>query len=97
MLLNYHPEMNPIVYVWGKAEKFSRQNCAYSLPALREMIPRCLGQEGVSDELVLKFFERVDRIQNAYIERKLLYGTAAFKDKVHKSHRRVATEAVDGI
>jgi hypothetical protein len=88
-LPKYHPEINPIEYVWGAAKNYARRNCEYSLPALRQMIPRALGPEGVPDELVFKFFERVDRIHEAYIAGEH-YGTAAFKERVYKSHRRVS-------
>jgi hypothetical protein len=74
----------------------ARQNCSYSLHALREMIPRCLGPEGVSDELVWKFFERVDRIHRADLNGET-YGTAAVKERVYRSHRRVRVQTVDGL
>jgi transposase len=87
-LPKYHPELNPIEYVWGRSKRYARQHCSYSLPALRTMIPKCLGPAVVTDELVWKFFRRVRRILEAYQSGET-YGTEAFKNTVYKSHRRV--------
>jgi hypothetical protein len=57
------------------------------------MIPKCLGPAVVTDEIVWKFFQRVERILEAYRSGET-YGTEAFKNRVYKSHRRVA-EAAD--
>jgi hypothetical protein len=67
-LPKYHPELNPIEYVWGRSKIYARQHCSYSLPALRDMIPKCLGREVVTDEIVWKFFCRVDRCNEASID-----------------------------
>jgi transposase len=94
-LPKYHPELNPIEYVWGCSKIYARQNCSYSLPALRKMIPKCLGPAAVTDEIVWRFFQRVERILEAYRSGET-YGTEAFKNRVYKSHRRVA-EAADAM
>jgi hypothetical protein len=45
---------------------------------------KCLTRvEGISDDLVLKFFERIDRIQQAYRSGKI-HGAAAFKEWIQK-------------
>jgi hypothetical protein len=92
-LPKYHPELNPIEYVWGRSKIYARQHCSYSLPALRTMVPECLGQGVVTDELVWKFFGRVDRIMEAYRQGEQ-YGTQAFKERVYRSHRRVGDAAL---
>jgi hypothetical protein len=89
-----HPELNPIEYVWGRSKMYARAKCSYSLPALRTMIPECLGPDVITDEIVWKFFRRVDRIMDAYRSGDT-YGTPEFKNKVYKSHRRVAEEVLD--
>jgi hypothetical protein len=53
------------------------------------LIPECLGLDVITDEIVWKFFRRVDRIMDAYRSGDT-YGTAELKNKVYKSHRRVA-------
>jgi hypothetical protein len=87
-LPKYHPELNPIEYVWGQSKIYARKNCEYSLPALREMVPKCLGQAVVTDKIVLQFFARVERIMDAYRHGER-YGTLEFKERVYKSHRSV--------
>jgi hypothetical protein len=87
-LPKYHPELNPIEYVWGRSKSYARKHCEYSLPALRQMIPKCLGQSVVTDKMVLQFFARVERIMDAYRHGEA-YGTPAFKERVYRSHRRV--------
>jgi hypothetical protein len=57
------------------------------------MVPKCLGREVVTDEIVWKSFCRVDRIMDAYRHGER-YGTQQLKDRVYRSHRRVGEGAM---
>jgi hypothetical protein len=67
-----------------RSKIYARQNCSYSLPALRTMIPKRLGPAVVTDEIFWKFFQRVERILEAYRSGET-YGTEAFKNRVCKA------------
>ena len=46
-LPKFHPELNPIERVWGKAKLYSRHHCDYSFASLRRIITPAL--ESVPD------------------------------------------------
>jgi len=49
----FHCEMNFIEYYWGSAKRYARDNCGYSLEALRKVIPEAL--MSVPAERIWKF------------------------------------------
>ena len=57
-------EINFIEYVGGAAKRYTRNNCGYSIKALRKLIPEAL--ESVSAQQIWKYANKVDRIMNAY-------------------------------
>ena len=39
-LPKFHPELNPIEHVWGKANVYTRDRCNYTFPSLHRMVTR---------------------------------------------------------
>lgn len=86
----FHCELNPIEYVWGAAKLYTRNNCGYSITALRKTIPAALNS--ISASLILKYWEKTSRMMQVY-RQGFLYGTPEFfarAKRVYKSHRRVS-------
>lgn len=82
----FHCELNFIEMVWGHAKWVARENCTYKIAGLRETIPKALAS--VDSGMSLRFFNHCLRILHTYQEGEI-YGTASFKEKVHKNHRQV--------
>ena len=38
-LPNFHPELNPIEWVWAQLKRYTKAHCEYSLPPLRKNLP----------------------------------------------------------
>ena len=55
-LLKFHPELNPIERVWGKAKVYTRDRCDYSFPSLQRMVTPALAS--VSLDQMRKYFRR---------------------------------------
>lgn len=82
----FHCELNWIEYYWGRSKKYARDNCGYSIEALRKVVPEAV--ESATKELIGRYFRKSLRILNAYKDG-LQYGTPDFNQTVYKSHRRV--------
>lgn len=82
----FHCELNWIEYYWGRAKKYARDNCGYSIEALRETVPKAV--HSVNSTLIGKYFRKSMRILQAYKDG-ITYGTQEFVKTVYKSHRRV--------
>ncbi|RPA99707.1 hypothetical protein L873DRAFT_1767021 [Choiromyces venosus 120613-1] len=82
----FHCELNFIERFWCSAKYYTRENCQYSLEGLRETIPQAL--DSVSSATIHRYFLACMRILDAY-RSGLHYGTAEFRERVYKSHRRV--------
>ena len=91
----FHCELNAIEYYWGAAKHYTRENCDYSFPSLRIMVPASL--ESISSTTIWRFFKKTERMMDYYREG-VQYGSEEFKKReqerhkiVYKSHRRVGT------
>jgi hypothetical protein len=81
----FHCELNPIEYVWGGAKLFTRNHCGFSIKALRKTIPLAL--QSVSNSLILKFWNRTERMMRVYCEG-IQFGIVEFIQKV--KHVRIS-------
>jgi len=81
-----HCELNFIERFWCSAKYYAWENCQYSLEGRRETIPLAL--DSVSTSTIHRYFLACMRIVEAY-RVGLHYGTAEFRERVYKSHRRV--------
>ena len=85
-LPKFHPELNPIERVWGKAKVYTRDRCDYSFPSLQRMVTPALAS--VSLDQMRKYFRKSRDYVNAFKD-----GHTGYKaDKVikdYRSHRRV--------
>ncbi|KAF8434216.1 hypothetical protein BGX38DRAFT_178976 [Terfezia claveryi] len=81
----FHCELNFIEFFWAAAKRHARENCEYSLQGLRDTIP--LSLNSVSELTIWRFYNKCQRTMNAYRDG-CQYGTAEFKERVYKSHRR---------
>jgi len=59
-------KLNPLSFIWGHSKHHIHRDCCSSTETLRNMVSKCLRPEVVSDELVLSYFRRVNRILEAY-------------------------------
>ena len=85
-LPKFHCELAPIEPYWCQAKWFCRENCDYSFSGLRDTVPK--GLASVKNSSILGYWNRVYRIIDAY-QAGANYGTADFKNRVYKSHRRI--------
>ena len=85
-LPKFHPELNPIERVWGKAKVYAKDKCDYTFNGLRNVIIPAFNS--VSTDDIRKFFRKSRDYAHAYRE-----GSTALeadsKIKEYKSHRRV--------
>ncbi|RPB21874.1 hypothetical protein L211DRAFT_888332 [Terfezia boudieri ATCC MYA-4762] len=81
----FHCELNFIEFFWAAAKRHARENCEYSLQGLRDTIP--LSLNSVSELTIWRFYNKCQRTMSAYRDG-CQYGTADFKERVYKSHRR---------
>lgn len=81
----FHCELNFIEFFWAAAKRHARENCEYSLQGLRDTIP--LSLSSVSEVTIWRLYQKTQRTMCAYRDG-CQYGTAEFKDRVYKSHRR---------
>lgn len=84
----FHCELNWIEYYWGGAKRYARDNCEYSIEALRQIIPAALSS--VSHSTIHGFYHRCMRQIQAY-RAGVEFGTTEFTTytKEYKSHRRL--------
>ena len=86
-LPKFHPELNPIERVWGKAKRYTRDHCDYSYEGLKRNIYPAL--ESVTLDDIRKYFRKSRDYLHAFNE-----GYSGFqadqKVKEYKSHRRVS-------
>lgn len=55
-LPKFHPELNPIEWVWGQAKRYSKAHCNYSLPSLRKVLNPAL--DSVTLDNIQKFHRK---------------------------------------
>lgn len=82
----FHCELNFIEHVWCAAKFYARENCQYSIAALRQTVPEAL--RSVQSKTVHRYYQRSERIIDAYANGSE-YGTAAFKERIYNTHRQV--------
>lgn len=68
VLLQFHPELNPIEGCWGKAKQYAHANCDYSFESLQGIASAAVAS--VSLDLVWKYFRKVHDYHRAYMEGK---------------------------
>ncbi|ORZ29426.1 hypothetical protein BCR44DRAFT_1385169, partial [Catenaria anguillulae PL171] len=83
----FHPELNPIERKWGAAKRFARDNCSYSLTALRAVIPQAL--DSVRLYLSRRFHEKSLRYMAIYEAVRCSAPLADLICRTYRSHRRV--------
>lgn len=84
----FHCELNWIEYYWGMAKRYSRDNCEYSIDALRQTIPAALAS--VPNPTIHAFYHKSLRCLQAYRDN-IDFATPEYSQylKSYKSHRRV--------
>ena len=84
-LPKFHPELNPIERVWGRAKVYARNHCNYSFEGLQRIVTPAM--ESVTLDLIRKYFRKSRDYLHAYDE-----GTTGFKAneavKLYKAHRK---------
>lgn len=88
----YHPELNPIERVWGKAKMYARDNCDYAFRGLQNIITAAF--KSVMLDNIRKYFRKCREYRRVYeqVETGL---QADIEVKKYKSHRKVpANESV---
>ena len=85
-LPKFHPELNPIERVWGKAKVYAKDKCDYTFNGLRNVIIPAFNS--VSTDDIRKFFRKSREYAHAYREGYTAL-EADSKIKEYKSHRRV--------
>ena len=86
-LPKFHPEMNPIERVWAQAKRYTKAYCKYTLPSLRQTIPKGL------DSVTLEFHRKSRDYMFAYFEGHVAGNKLETQIKEYKSHRRVGRHA----
>ena len=61
-LPKFHPELNPIERVWGKAKTYTCTNCDYTFDGLQRMVTPAL--ESVSLNTICKFFRKSRNVKS---------------------------------
>ena len=85
-LPKFHPELNPIERVWGKAKVYTRDRCDYTFPSLHRMVTPALAS--VSLDQIRKYFRKSRDYVNAFKDGHTGYkADEVIKD--YRSHRRV--------
>jgi hypothetical protein len=92
MAMTVRTWLNTVQYYWGRAKKYARDNCGFSIDALRETVPKAVGS--ASAELIYKYYKKGMRILQAYKDG-ISYGMDEFVEKVYRSHRRTTEAAKD--
>ena len=91
-LSKFHPELNPIERVWGKAKVYTRDHCDYTFRGLQNTIIPAFNS--VTIDNIRKFFRKSRDYARAYKEG--CSGLEADKQvKTYSSHRRVSRLRVD--
>ena len=62
----FHPELNPIERVWGRAKVYARNHCNYSFAGLQSTVTPAL--ESVSLDAIRKYFQKSRDYIHAYRE-----------------------------
>ncbi len=79
---------------WGASKRYARDNCSYSITALRSIIPKAL--DSVPLYLSRRFFFKSLRYLTIY---EVAQCAAPFADMIcrtYRSHRRLSDNTVDG-
>ena len=88
-LPKFHPELNPIERVWGKAKRYARAKCNYSFSGLQNTVTPAL--ESVSVDDIRKYFRKSRDYMHAY-RTGCTADSVDIRVKEYKSHRRVGQE-----
>ena len=90
-LPKFHPEMNPIERVWAQAKRYTKAYCKYTLPSLRQTIPK--GLDSVTLDNIKNFHRKSRDYMFAYFEGHVAGNKLETQIKQYKSHRRVGRHA----
>ena len=91
LLPKYHPELNPIEYVWAIQKKYARANCGYSIRELRQIVRAA--RNHVTTEQIERCVRKARDFANVY--RQGFNGASVIKCiKLYKSHRKVPKKAL---
>ena len=80
--------------MWGFAKRYTRDNCGYSLVAIRRVVPE--GLASIPVYLARRFYNKSTRYLDIY---EALFCSAPLADlvcRVYRSHRRVCDNTVHG-
>ena len=86
-LIKFHPELNPIERVWGKAKQYATNKRNYTFEVVKRTISPAL--EIVPVDTIRKYFRKSRNYMHAYREGFTGYQTND-KFKVYTSHRKVS-------
>ena len=82
----FHCELNFIEQFWCGTKFYSRENCQYTLEALRETVPAAL--HSISTATSNRHYHHCMHILDSY-RNGFTYGTKEFKETVYKGHHQV--------
>ena len=80
--------------VWGFAKRFTRDNCGYSLIALRKLVPQ--GLASISIYLARRFYLKSIRYLDIYEAVQCSAPLADLICRTYRSHRRVCDNTIEG-
>lgn len=90
----FHCEMNPIEMFWAATKLYTRNNCKYSFPELKQVVPFSLTTVSVS--LIRSFFRKSRDYMRGYSLNTATHEIDAFV-KAYRSHRRVFDSSLRSI
>ena len=82
----FHCKLNFIEHFWCAAKWYAREDCEYSLKALKKIVPAAL--DSVSAVSISRYYNHCAWVINAYADG-FKYGTKDFVVHVYKGHWQV--------